>query len=152
MPVMIARCGNIYGGGDLNWERIVPGTVRSLLAGEAPVIRSDGRRRRDYLFVLDAVDAYRRLGEVALDGKWHGEAFNFGHGKAVTVGEIVQQIANVVQRPDLAPIILNRAADEIPDQYVDATKANERLQWRPQFSLRKGLELTVDWYRGLLAR
>jgi CDP-glucose 4,6-dehydratase len=151
MPIAIARCGNIYGGGDLNWDRIVPGTIRSLLAGERPVLRSDGRPRRDYLYVADAVSAYLRLAEALLGGEAAGEAFNFGHNEPVSVTRIVDELRDIVGRTDLEPVVLATATDEIPDQYLDASKAADRLDWHPAFGLRQGLLETVAWYRQLLA-
>jgi CDP-glucose 4,6-dehydratase len=149
LPVVIARCGNIYGGGDLNWERIVPGTIRALLAGQRPVLRSDGSPRRDYLYVEDAVNAYMRLAEVVLSGRQAGEAFNFGHNKPVSVVEIVDELRNILGRRDLEPVILGSASMEIPDQYLDASKAARVLDWRPAFGLHEGLMHTVEWYRDL---
>lgn len=150
LPLAIARCGNIYGGGDLNWDRIVPGTIRSLLASQQPILRSDGRPRRDYLYVQDAVSAYLRLAEAVLSGEGAGEAFNFGHNQPVSVLEIVHQLQSILGRQDLEPVILGGASNEIPDQYLDATKAAARLDWRPTFALRDGLTHTVAWYRELL--
>lgn len=152
LPVAIARCGNVYGGGDLNWDRIVPGTIRSLLAAERPVLRSDGRPLRDYLYVQDAVSAYLRLGEAVLSGEARGEAFNFGNNQPVSVLEIVGELQAILGRSDLEPVILGGATDEIPVQYLDASKADARLGWRPRFGLREGLAQTVAWYRSLLAR
>lgn len=149
--IAIARCGNIYGGGDLNWDRIVPGTVRALLSGERPVLRSDGRPRRDYLYVLDAVSAYLRMAEGLLAGEIAGEAFNFGHNAPVSVLEIVDELRSIVGRPDLEPIILGGAKSEIPDQYLDASKAASRLGWRASYDLHDGLTRTVAWYRDLFA-
>jgi CDP-glucose 4,6-dehydratase len=151
LPIAIARCGNIYGGGDLNWDRIVPGTIRSLLAGERPVLRSDGQPRRDYLYVDDAVSAYLRVAEAVLSGDAAGEAFNFGHNDPVSVLEIVDELRAILGRQDLDPIILSGASGEIPDQYLDASKAATWLDWRPMFKLREGLTETVAWYRDLLA-
>lgn len=151
LPIAIARCGNIYGGGDLNWDRIVPGTIRSLLLGERPVLRSDGTPRRDYLYVADAVTAYLSLAERLLSGAIAGEAFNFGHNAPVTVLEIVDELCAIVGRPDLTPIILGGAKSEIPDQYLDASKASAHLGWRPAYGLHDGLIQTVAWYRDLLA-
>jgi len=150
LPLAIARCGNIYGGGDLNWERIVPGTIRSLLAGERPVLRSDGRPRRDYLYVQDAVGAYLRLAEALLSGDVVGEAFNFGHNRPISVLEIVDELRSILGRQDLEPVILGGASGEIRDQYLDASKANAELGWRPEVGLREGLTETVAWYRHLL--
>lgn len=151
LSLAIARCGNIYGGGDLNWDRIVPGTIRSLLAGERPVLRSDGRPRRDYLYVDDAVSAYLRLAEAVISGDVAGEAFNFGHNSPVSVLEIVAELGAILGRQDLDPVILDSASTEIPDQYLDASKAAARLDWQPVFGLREGLTKTVAWYRDLLA-
>jgi len=151
MPIAIARCGNIYGGGDLNWDRLVPGTVRSLLMGEAPIIRSDGHPKRDYLYVDDAVSAYLRLGQALLSGDAAGEAFNFGRNEPVSVMEIVDLLRSIVGREDLVPVIKSSASGEIADQYLDASKAATRLDWRPAFGLREGLTETVAWYRDLLA-
>src|SRR6185503_5451029 len=110
LPVAIARCGNIYGGGDLNWDRIVPGTIRALLGGERPVLRSDGRPRRDYLYVQDAVTAYLRLAEGVLAGDVVGEAFNFGHNQPISVIEIVDELRRILGRKDLEPIIKGGAS------------------------------------------
>jgi CDP-glucose 4,6-dehydratase len=152
LPIGIARCGNIYGGGDLNWDRIVPGTIRSLLSGERPVLRSDGRPRRDYLYVQDAVGAYIRLAEGVLAGNAAGESFNFGHSQPVSVLEIVDELRRILGREDLEPIILGGASGEIADQYLDASKAATWLGWNPQFGLAEGLTETIAWYRDVLAR
>lgn len=149
LPIGIARCGNIYGGGDTNWDRIVPGTTRALLSGDRPILRSNGRPRRDYLYVHDAVSGYLRLGEALLMGDQFGQAFNFGHGRATSVLEIVACLQEITGRPDLEPIILDQAGLEIPDQYLDSSKARKRLNWEPAFDLRSGLLETVEWYRDL---
>ena len=150
LPIGITRCGNIYGGGDLNWDRIVPATIRSLLRSERPIIRSDGTPRRDYLFVDDAVAAYLTLGSALLSGDEHGEAFNFGHGVPVAVLEIVNEIGRAVGRPDLEPVIRSEAPNEIPAQWLDAEKARRRLGWSPAFTMAEGVKRTVDWYREAL--
>lgn len=150
LPLGVARCANIYGGGDLNWERIVPGTIRSLLRGQAPVIRSDGTLQRDYLHVDDAVSAYLALGAVLMDGREHAEAFNFGHGMPVSVLEIVNEIIAAVGR-DVAPVINANAPNEIQAQWLDSAKAANRLGWKPARDLREGIAKTVPWYRELLA-
>jgi CDP-glucose 4,6-dehydratase len=151
MPVGIARCGNIYGGGDLNWDRIVPGTIRSLLRGEHPIIRSDGTPQRDYLYVDDAVAGYLSLGETLLGGREHGEAFNFGHGEPVAVLDLVDEIGRAVGRPDLSPIVQSDAPSEIPAQWLDSARAADRLGWTPTVALPEGLNRTVAWYRDALA-
>jgi CDP-glucose 4,6-dehydratase len=146
LPITIARCGNIYGGGDLNWSRVVPGTTRSLLAGERPVLRSDGRSIRDYVYVRDVVDAYILLAERAAEPGIAGEAFNFSPQTRYTVLEIVEAIGATLGMT-ANPTILDTATMEIRDQTLDATKARERLDWRPAWSLERGLVETVAWYR-----
>ena len=149
LPVTIARCGNIYGGGDLNWSRIVPGTIRSLLRGERPVLRSDGGPVRDYIYVKDVVDAYLALAEATDRPDVAGEAFNFSPQSRSTVREIVDAIGRVMHvEPN--PVVLNSAAMEIRDQTLDATKARERLGWRAGWALDDGLRETVAWYRAHL--
>jgi CDP-glucose 4,6-dehydratase len=147
LPITIARCGNIYGGGDLNWSRIVPGTIRSFLRREMPVLRSDGTYVRDYIYVEDAVRAYLRLAECVTRPGVQGEAFNFSNESYVTVRQIVTAIAEVMRATDLPPVVLGNAAHEIPSQSLSAEKARALLAWRPAFSLHQGLECTAEWYR-----
>jgi len=150
LPVTIARCGNIYGGGDLNWSRIVPGTIRSLLAGERPVLRSDGGPIRDYIYVGDVVDAYLALAEATPRAGIGGEAFNFSPQAGASVLEIVGAIGRVMGvEPN--PLVLATAEMEIRDQTLDASKARERLAWTARWSLDAGLRETVAWYRNYLA-
>jgi CDP-glucose 4,6-dehydratase len=150
LPVTVARCGNIYGGGDLNWSRIVPGTIRSLLAGERPIIRSNGLFTRDYIFVEDVVDAYLALA-VHVDRQGvSGEAFNFSPESRLTVLDIVKSIQKLMGRGDLEPVIQNLAKAEIKDQYLDSSKARRMLQWRPRYTLEQGLTDTIAWYRAFL--
>jgi CDP-glucose 4,6-dehydratase len=146
LPIAIARCGNIYGGGDLNWSRIVPGTARSLLAGERPVVRSDGKSTRDYVYVRDVVSAYLTLAERAAEPGVTGEAFNFSPELGYTVLEVVEAVG-IALGVTANPIILDTATMEIRDQTLDATKAREQLNWRPSWSLERGLDETVTWYR-----
>jgi CDP-glucose 4,6-dehydratase len=150
LPVTIARCGNIFGGGDLNWSRIVPGTIRMALSGQVPLIRSDGTFTRDYIFIEDVVTAYLSLAEVAAKPGVQGEAFNFSPERPVSVLEMVQAILVCVGREDLKPIIQNRARAEIRGQYLDAQKARQSLGWSPAYSLEAGLAATVAWYRNYL--
>lgn len=150
MPVTIARCGNIYGGGDLNWNRIVPGTFRSVLSGEQPILRSDGTFVRDYLHVDDIVSAYLLLGENTHKPELAGEGFNFSDESPLTVMEIYSAICAAAGRPGLEPMILNSAVGEIKDQYLDASKAHRILGWQAQTSLSAGLTKTFDWYEQLL--
>jgi len=150
MPVSIARCGNIYGGGDLNWSRIVPGTIRSLLQRERPVLRSDGNYVRDYIYVEDAVNAYLGLAEALHNPQVQGQAFNFSNESYVTVRQIVDAIADVMRISDLPPVVLGQASHEILSQSLCAEKARTILGWRPTFTLHEGLERSAEWYRAYL--
>ncbi len=148
LPVVIARCGNLYGGGDLNWNRIVPGTIRSVLRDERPIIRSDGSLVRDYFYVEDGAMAYLQLAErLAADGSLRGEAFNFSSERPVSVLEIVRQILALMGREGVQPMIQNQSPNEIAHQYLDALKARQRLGWTSQFDLQEGLRRTIQWYR-----
>jgi CDP-glucose 4,6-dehydratase len=146
MPVAVARCGNIYGGGDLNWSRIVPGTIRSVLRRERPVLRSDGTLIRDYVFVEDVVDAYLTLATALLGGREVGEAFNFSTGSRITAMEIMRAVITEL-KSDLEPVIANTARAEILHQYLDSSKAAARLNWTATHNLETGLRKTVAWYR-----
>jgi CDP-glucose 4,6-dehydratase len=145
LPVAITRCGNLFGGGDLNFNRLIPGTIRSVLRGEAPIIRSDGKFIRDYFYVRDAVGAYLRLAEKLTEG-FAGEAFNFGNETPVSVLELVHQILCMMGQPALQPVILNEASKEIPRQYLDCSKAKRLLEWTPEFGMEEGLRETIGWY------
>jgi len=150
LPVAIARCGNIYGGGDLNWSRIVPGTIRSLLRGERPVLRSDGSFVRDYLYVRDAAAAYIRLAEgIDSDGA-AGQAFNFSDESPLTVLELVGTIGRQLGRETVEPLVLDAAVGEIHDQVLSAAKARSVLGWQPAHGLKAGLDETIGWYREYL--
>ncbi len=151
LPVTVTRCGNLYGGGDLNWNRIVPGTIKSLLRGERPVIRSDGTFIRDYFYVLDAVYAYLALAERMDDSKLWGEAFNFSNEIQITVLQLVDAIRKEMNCLDIEPSVLNEAKAEIPHQYLSAAKARRVLGWKPAFDLDGGLRDTVAWYRDFFA-
>ena len=146
LPVAITRCGNLYGGGDLNWNRIVPGTIRSVLRGSRPVIRSDGRYVRDYLYAEDAAIAYTLLAE-ALAGvrSLAGEAFNFSTESPATVLEVTENILRLMSS-SLKPDVRNGASNEIREQFLSATKARTRLGWEPRFDLGEGLKQAVHWY------
>lgn len=152
LPVTVARCGNVYGGGDLNWSRIVPGTIRSLLRGERPVIRSDGTYVRDYIYVEDVVDAYLDLADGLDDGGVRGEAFNFSTETPLSVLEIVGRLREILDDGGLEPRILDEAEGEIEAQHLSAAKARERLGWSPRWRLDDGLLETVAWYREALSR
>ena len=150
-PLAVTRCGNFFGGGDLNWNRIVPGTIRSVLRGQRPVIRSDGQFVRDYFYVEDGAAAYMLLAErLAQRPELRGEAFNFSYGEPLTVLDIARRILARMQS-NLEPDILNEAVHEIRRQYLDAGKARKILGWSPLYTLETGLEKTIAWYRAFLA-
>jgi len=145
--IVIARCGNLYGGGDLNWNRVVPGTMRSVLRGERPVIRSDGRLVRDYVYVEDAAIFYMLMAEkLGADSALTGEAFNFSDENPLEVSAIVERILQVMDS-DLEPVILNEASNEIRCQYLDSSKARKVLGWEAQFKMDEALARTANWYR-----
>ncbi len=150
LPVVVTRCGNFYGGGDLNWNRIVPGTIRSVVRGERPLIRSDGQFVRDYFYVEEGARVYMMLAErLAQDAKLRGEAFNFSNEMQVTVLELVDKILRAM-KSDLKPDVRNEPIKEIRIQYLSAKKAREELGWKPELSLDEGLTRTIAWYREFL--
>jgi CDP-glucose 4,6-dehydratase len=151
LPVSITCCANLYGGGDLNWSRLVPDTVRKLIRGERPVIRSDGTMLRDYLYVEDAVGAYLTLAEQMERAEVRGQLFNFGSDAPRSVLDVVQTIVALFGRPDLDPIVLCDAPNEIPAQYLDSGKARRILAWSPSHSFEDGLSRTLAWYREFLS-
>ncbi|MBM4140386.1 MAG: NAD-dependent epimerase/dehydratase family protein [Nitrospira sp.] len=147
LHICVTRCGNLFGGGDLNFNRIIPGTIRSVFYSERPVIRSDGKYVRDYFYVKDAAKGYVLLAERMDDTNIIGQTFNFGNDTPMTVLEITNEILSLMGRPDLEPIILNEAKGEIREQYLSAKKAKEMLGWRPLFTLKDGLIETIEWYK-----
>jgi CDP-glucose 4,6-dehydratase len=150
LPVVITRCGNFYGGGDLNWNRVVPGTVRSILRDEAPIIRSDGAPVRDYFYVEDGAAAYMLLAEsLAARPELAGEAFNFSNETRLTVLELVTRILDVMGS-ELQPDVRDEATNEIKNQYLSAEKARRQLGWSPLYSLDEGLRRTIEWYMAFI--
>lgn len=147
LPVCVTRCGNFYGGGDLNFNRIVPGTIRSVLENNRPIIRSDGKMVRDYFYIEDGAEAYMLLAEK-MTKKIHGEAFNFSNEDPMNVLEIVNEILKAMSS-DLKPIIRNESSNEIEKQYLSALKAREILGWNSRYSMEEGLEKTIKWYQDL---
>jgi len=147
LPIAITRCGNFYGGGDLNWNRIVPGTIRSVLRGQRPIIRSDGTFIRDYFYVEDGAVAYMYLAEKLAENRaLTGEAFNFSNELQVTVLDLTRKILEAMNS-DLEPDIRNEASNEIKHQYLSAEKARQMLAWSPLFTLDEGLGKTIAWYK-----
>jgi CDP-glucose 4,6-dehydratase len=146
-PVSITRCGNLFGGGDLNFNRLIPGTIRSAVLDQSPIIRSDGRFVRDYFYVKDAVDAYLLLAEQMPGEAFVGEAFNFGTETPVTVLDLVDTILRLMGKESLEPTILNEASNEILRQYLDCSKARRLLDWSPGHTQDEALRETIGWYR-----
>jgi CDP-glucose 4,6-dehydratase len=150
LPVAVTRCGNFYGGGDLNWNRIIPGTIRGVVRGQRPVIRSDGQYVRDYFYAEDGAAAYTLLAErMAAEPDLRGHAFNFSNEIQLTVLDLVHRILTLMGSP-LQPEIRNKASNEIRRQYLSAAKARRVLDWRPLFTLEQGLQRTIDWYKDFL--
>lgn len=147
LPICITRCGNLYGGGDLNFNRIIPGTIQSIINNTPPVIRSDGSYIRDYFYVRDGVEAYLFLAKKLDSMDIYGEAFNFSNEIQMTVLEITEKILELMGRKDLKPIILNQVKGEIRHQYLSAKKARTILGWVPKYTLEKGLLEAIEWYK-----
>lgn len=148
LPIAVTRCANIYGPGDSNFSRIVPGTCSSIIKGENPIVRSDGTPLRDYIFIEDIIDAYFVLAKSLLDKKLNfGEAFNFGVDKPISVIKLIRMIIKISGKIRLAPQILGKGKikGEIDKQYLSSAKARRILGWRPKYSLQKGLEITYKW-------
>jgi CDP-glucose 4,6-dehydratase len=149
-PVVVTRCGNFFGGGDLNWNRLIPGSIRSLLEGERPLVRSNGTFVRDYVYVEDGAEAYIRAAEaLSANRDLAGRAYNFSLERPRSVVQMVELIVKATGVA-LEPVILNEATNEIPAQYLDSTRARQELGWAPKIGLEEGLRRTVDWYRNHL--
>lgn len=151
LPVCITRCGNLYGGGDLNFNRIIPQSIQSILNNEAPVIRSDGSFIRDYFYIEDAVDAYIKLAEKVVELNLGGQAFNFSNEIQLTVLELVNKILKIMGS-DIKPIILNQGSNEIIHQYLSAKKARTVLGWSPNYTIDEGISKTIEWYKDFLKK
>jgi len=150
LPVTVTRCGNFFGGGDTNFNRVVPGTIRSIIRGERPIVRSDGLFIRDYFYVEDGAAAYMLLAEsLARDANIRGEAFNFSNEEGISVLDLIARISSLMGS-DLQPDIRDEATNEIREQRLSAAKARQQLGWKPLFSLDEGLNRTIEWYRKFL--
>lgn len=152
LPITIARCGNIYGGGDMNFSRIVPDTIKKLLHNQNPVLRSDGKFIRDYIYIKDVVDAYILLAEKTPENNIKGQAFNFSPESKISVIEITKKIMSIMNKTELEPVILNNVKNEIKNQYLDAAKAKKLLNWKPKYSIEEGLSETIKWYNNFFSR
>ncbi len=146
LPVAVARCYNVYGGGDFNWNRLIPGTIRSVLTGASPVLRSDGTLRRDYIHVDDIVAAYLALGQRAGDEGVRGEIFHFGTGARHSTLEIVCEIIRLSGRAGLAPVVRNESKDEIVGEDESFEREAAVLGWRSTVGIDLGLASTLAWY------
>ena len=147
LPVCVTRCGNFFGGGDLHFNRIIPGTIKSVLQNEKPIIRSNGLFIRDYVYVKDVVDAYLTLAQQMDNKDIVGQCFNFSTDHPFNVIEIVDEILNVMDAQHLKPVILNQASNEISEQHLSSKKAKEMLNWKAKFGVIVGLKETINWYR-----
>ncbi len=152
LPICVTRCGNFFGPGDLHFNRIIPGTIRSLLDDEQPTIRTNGLLIRDYIYVKDVASAYLTLAEQMDNPTLHGESFNFSTDHPFNVKEIVSLILEVMNKKDLTPIIQNQATCEIHAQHLSSDKARKLLNWKPEYGVQRGLEETVSWYKQYLTK
>ena len=146
MPIAITRCGNIYGGGDMNWSRLIPNTIRRILKGQLPVVHGSGNETRDYFYVEDCVQAYMLLSEKQAVGP-----YNFSTGEEMTVKKVIETLCKVMDVP-VTYDTLNDFKAEIYYQWLDSTKARKNLGWLPKYSFAEGLRKTVAWYRNRLAK
>lgn len=150
LPVVISRLGNVYGPGDLNFSRIIPSTILSVIRNQPPQIRSDGTPKRDYFYIKDAVSAYTTLGDNLDKRKIYGQAFNFGTETPVKVIDVVNLILKIMKTQNLKPKILNKSKGEILEQYLSCKKAREILSWESHYTLERGLSETIPWYENFL--
>jgi len=147
LPLCITRCANVFGGGDLHFSRLIPGTIRSLLLDKPVEIRSDGLSQRDYVYVKDVVEAHLNVAYALAEQKISGEAFNFGSAKPLKTLDVVNRIAKAMQKDHVKPVILATARHEIKNQYLDASKARRVLAWEPRHSFEQGIRETILWYQ-----
>ena len=148
IPVAAMRLSNVYGGGDRNLSRLVPGTIAALLAGRAPVVQSDGAPRRDFLHVDDAANAYLAVADLLASGHGCGEPFNAGRGEPHAVLDVVNRLC-AIDGATITPTVLggDRLPGELFEHWSDASKLRESTGWQPQVALDDGLTRTFDWYR-----
>ena len=147
LPIAITRNANTYGGGELNFSRIIPHAIRSILLGEEVIIRSDGSPERDYMYIKDAVNGYIILSENIDREDVKGNVFNFGTGEPISVFNLLNKISYLSGKPDIKPKILGKAKNEIDRQYLAINKAKKRLNWKPQYTIEEGLKETILWYK-----
>jgi CDP-glucose 4,6-dehydratase len=149
VPLALTRCCNIYGGGDMNFLRIIPDSVRSVLQGKNPVIRSDGSPVRDFIYVKDAVSAYMLLAESIGKPGVNGEAFNFGSNAPINMLDLVKKIIEASGNKKVKPDVQGKSKPnaEIDRQYLSPAKAEKALGWKPKYKLEQGLKETLQWYK-----
>ena len=152
LPIAITRNANTYGGGDLNFSRVIPDAIRCILRGEEFIIRSDGTPERDYMYIEDAISGYITLAENIEKKDVTGSAFNFGTGKPISVIDLFKKIAQLCGKPTAKPKILGQARNEIDRQYLAIDKAKRILNWQPQYTTERGLKQTIEWYREYLKK
>lgn len=151
VPVCVTRCGNFFGGGDLHFNRIIPGTIKAVLENQSPIIRSNGLFIRDYIYVKDVADAYLTLAQKMDDSTIIGECFNFSTDKPYNVIEIVEEILKLMNAHHCAPIIQNNTSHEIPAQHLSSSKAEKLLSWKAKYGVKRGLQETIEWYKDFFA-
>lgn len=152
LPACIVRCANLYGGGDLNFDRVIPGVIQATIKGKPFVIRSDGKFIRDFLYVKDAALGCMLAAErLAEDRTLAGEAFNLSMEVRLTVKEVVSLVLRLMNREDIQPVTLNEASSEHRERYIQSAKARQQLNWQPAYSLEEGLRETIEWYRKYFA-
>ena len=152
LNLAIVRCANVYGGGDLNWNRLIPGTIRSLLKGSRPIIRSSGDIRRDYIFVKDVVEGYLRLGQFMGEKQIEDKVIHLGTETSITALEVVKKICKMMNIDSVDPVIMNQAQGERSFTFQSTEKTRELLGWSPKYDIDTGLKETVDWYRSYFAQ
>ena len=148
LPIAVTRFANIYGGGDLNFTRLIPEAVSAALDGRAPVLRSDGSPERDFLYVEDAASAYLAIADGLDRDDVRGEAFNAGGGRSYRVLDVIEMITRIAGtgvEPDVRGE--GNPEGEIDKQYVDPSKLRATLGWEPTVGLEEGLQRTIEWYR-----
>lgn len=146
LPIITTRCANMFGEYDLNWNRIVPGTIRSLARNFRPVIRTDGSMIRDYIYVKDAARATIMLAET----HQYGKAFNISSEDHLSVKSIVERIIYFFGDTTIEPIIENKDSNEIPEQRLDSSLLRKTINWTHEYSINQALTNTIDWYKGFL--
>jgi CDP-glucose 4,6-dehydratase len=152
LPVTIARCSNIYGGGDLNWNRLIPATMKHVLSGAPLNLRSNGQIERDYIHIEDIVQAYLLLGNLADNKGVSGEVFSFGTGSFIAVSDVIKKIGKLVGRSDLNPIIVKKSQNERIDEQYNFKRERETLGWTSNIDIEVGLRQTLDWYKSFFIR